>query len=294
MNDENYYATLGVLPGAEDVVIRAAYRALSQRYHPDRWTGDARDAHRRMSEINVAYATLGDPVKRAEYDKSQADRVDKSRYSQGKTEDINDAFAFALNEVEDRWEIACSIYPDLVALRENLALISTSLAFSFVIQCLESKAFGDRAVIAKQMERIFFQCHFGDNEAIAIYARELIVDGHKEAAMWLNRLVDVMGPDVDPVSLIRQVDEKFGLIPIRSASRAAKELQAAISAKTANALDGSYYDAERLAILLGYQVKEVGGGFFKAAQIEVKSADGKTLRFARAEDFLRWVQQELC
>jgi curved DNA-binding protein CbpA len=29
---KDYYATLGVLPSAEDIVIRAAYKALAQRY----------------------------------------------------------------------------------------------------------------------------------------------------------------------------------------------------------------------------------------------------------------------
>ena len=35
----DYYAVLGVNPGAEDIVIRAAYKALAQRYHPDRFSG---------------------------------------------------------------------------------------------------------------------------------------------------------------------------------------------------------------------------------------------------------------
>ena len=36
----DHYATLGVLPDAEDIVVRAAYRALAQRYHPDRCAAD--------------------------------------------------------------------------------------------------------------------------------------------------------------------------------------------------------------------------------------------------------------
>lgn len=64
----DFYSTLGVRPDTEDVVIRAAYRALSQRYHPDRNGGDNADAARRMSEINRAYDVLSDPIKRKEYD----------------------------------------------------------------------------------------------------------------------------------------------------------------------------------------------------------------------------------
>lgn len=39
---KDYYATLGVTPQAEDVVIKAAYRALAQRYHPDRFASSGR------------------------------------------------------------------------------------------------------------------------------------------------------------------------------------------------------------------------------------------------------------
>ena len=63
-SDKDYYRILGVLDDAEDIVIKAAYRALAQRYHPDRWQGDAGEATRRMAEINAAYAILSDTVTR--------------------------------------------------------------------------------------------------------------------------------------------------------------------------------------------------------------------------------------
>lgn len=52
---------LGVEPGASPDEIKAAWRALARRHHPD-LTGDdpelARRATRRMAEINAAYAAL--------------------------------------------------------------------------------------------------------------------------------------------------------------------------------------------------------------------------------------------
>ena len=36
----DFYAELGVAPEAEPDVIRAAYRALAKRYHPDRQGGE--------------------------------------------------------------------------------------------------------------------------------------------------------------------------------------------------------------------------------------------------------------
>ncbi len=61
---EDYYAILGVHRDAEEVVIRAAYKALAQRYHPDRAPG----SEARMQAINAAYTVLSDPEQRRRYD----------------------------------------------------------------------------------------------------------------------------------------------------------------------------------------------------------------------------------
>ena len=65
---KDYYRTLGVLDDAEDIIIRAAYKALAQRYHPDKWKGDPQKANKRMSDINEAYDVLSDSAKRKKYD----------------------------------------------------------------------------------------------------------------------------------------------------------------------------------------------------------------------------------
>ena len=63
------YDILNVSPGAEPVVIDAAYRALMKKYHPDQAAamGDGTSA----AEINRAFATLRDPGLRADYDRRQ-------------------------------------------------------------------------------------------------------------------------------------------------------------------------------------------------------------------------------
>lgn len=53
-------------------VIRAAYRTLTQKYHPDRNPGDA-EATRLMQLINESYAVLCDPEKRKAYDRRLAE-----------------------------------------------------------------------------------------------------------------------------------------------------------------------------------------------------------------------------
>ena len=56
------HKVLQVLPTAEPEVVRAAYRALANKYHPDR--DSSTYAARRMREINEAYAQLRAPVQR--------------------------------------------------------------------------------------------------------------------------------------------------------------------------------------------------------------------------------------
>src|SRR5258705_11044190 len=65
----DFYAILGVHPNAEDIVIRAAFKALAQRYHPDRFAGSKDEAHRRMADLTNAYETLADPARRRKYDR---------------------------------------------------------------------------------------------------------------------------------------------------------------------------------------------------------------------------------
>ena len=63
----DYYHVLQVDPAAEPEVVRAAYRTLATKYHPDREGGSTH----RMTDINRAWSVLGDPVKRATYDRGR-------------------------------------------------------------------------------------------------------------------------------------------------------------------------------------------------------------------------------
>ncbi|MGZ5017166.1 MAG: DnaJ domain-containing protein [Methylobacter sp.] len=65
---KNYYRVLGLADNAEDVVIRAAFKLLAHRYHPDKWLEEQATANRMMAEINEAYSTLSDPLLKAAYD----------------------------------------------------------------------------------------------------------------------------------------------------------------------------------------------------------------------------------
>lgn len=73
------YAVLGVAPDATQEQIRRAYRSLVRRHHPDtRGAGGdaagagAAEGDRALQLAIGAYAVLGDPQARADYDRSRS------------------------------------------------------------------------------------------------------------------------------------------------------------------------------------------------------------------------------
>lgn len=63
------YKTLQVDSEAEDEVIAAAYRRLARKYHPD---AAGAETAPRMAAINAAWEILGDPARRAAFDRERA------------------------------------------------------------------------------------------------------------------------------------------------------------------------------------------------------------------------------
>jgi curved DNA-binding protein CbpA len=63
----NAYAVLQVSPQADAEIIRAAYRSLMQRYHPDRNPGDQQAAVMAV-RVGQAYEILSNPERKAAYD----------------------------------------------------------------------------------------------------------------------------------------------------------------------------------------------------------------------------------
>ena len=67
MPERDAYEVLQVHPRANEVVIRAAYRALAALYHPDRDGSQASQRH--MAELNAAWALVRTADLRKVYDR---------------------------------------------------------------------------------------------------------------------------------------------------------------------------------------------------------------------------------
>lgn len=204
--NKNYYAVLGVLPTAEDAVIRAAYKALAQRYHPDR--NGSESAKSRMQEINEAYSVLSDPEARAKYDsaRSASKGADYEEF-----EDYAEASEKADSQLDEHWQLALEYYPEIDQCWKRLSKVSSRLAYTYQAYLIEEKAFKQAKQIADLMSDQFLTLYFGESHEIKRFAMELILHRKKEAARELNRAVKILGSDIDPHRVIRKIISEFHL-----------------------------------------------------------------------------------
>jgi curved DNA-binding protein CbpA len=203
--DKDYYAILGVHSSAEEFVIKAAYRAMSQRYHPDSYLGSKEEAHQKMVLINEAYSVLSDKNFRKEYDKARGADTQSadSFYTQN---DENGGSEIFNNE---DWNIAVEYFPDLKSIIERLGKISWKVALNYQYFILERKDFVKRAAYAAEFEDGFLATYFGKNKEILSFAKHLIFSGDKKAALDLNKAVKVLGPNVDAKIIINKICNKY-------------------------------------------------------------------------------------
>jgi DnaJ-class molecular chaperone len=84
----DYYKILFVSTDATDKDIKAAYRKLAKKYHPD-VIKDDKEGNKKMYEIQEAYGVLSDVEKRKQYDRARAGNKERGR-EQSKEQRKND------------------------------------------------------------------------------------------------------------------------------------------------------------------------------------------------------------
>jgi DnaJ-class molecular chaperone len=73
------YTVLGVTRSASEAEVKKAFRRLAKEHHPDRNANDPKSKER-FSELNGAYEIVGDPNKRAQFDRGEIGADGKPKF----------------------------------------------------------------------------------------------------------------------------------------------------------------------------------------------------------------------
>jgi curved DNA-binding protein CbpA len=215
--EKDYYAILGILPSAEIVVIKAAYRALSKRYHPDVYKGP--NISEKMADINEAYETLSNATRKSEYDEARGAK------SQEADEYFNDDFGThnTIDPMEADWQVAIKYHPDLEDAAARLTKYSKKLAYTYKAYMLETKDFENIYKIGKALADEFLQIHFGKNEKIILFAKDLFANGRTDILLELNKAIKVLGVSNANGSIIQKIKAEFSYMTQRESFAASVE-----------------------------------------------------------------------
>jgi formylglycine-generating enzyme required for sulfatase activity len=102
---KDYYDILDVTPDASQENIKEQYRFLVQAWHPDKFPTPAQKAkaEEKIKDINGAFEVLGNPAKRAQYDReriSQSSAAARAEHEQHAREQADAAFRYAQEQRE--------------------------------------------------------------------------------------------------------------------------------------------------------------------------------------------------
>ena len=132
MND--HYQTLGVQPTATEAEIKKAYRSLAMKHHPDRGGDQAK-----FKDISVAYETLSDQNKRAEYDQMRMGGGRQRHFNSGDFQDFADIFGGGFDPFGHRSNPFTDIFGRQLRKNKDLNIAcNISLLDSFVGKQLEA------------------------------------------------------------------------------------------------------------------------------------------------------------
>lgn len=193
----DYYAVLGVLPTVDQSALVAVYRALAKKFHPDVYTGNKADAESIIKQLNEAYGILGDPAKRAAYDRQRQrrERVTDD-YQNQRPWDASDKDDSS-DEVSQSWRYVMRYHPEIQSFADELKCLSPSLAFAFQVAIVDAKSAGVAEKLYVGMRQQFLERYFGSNLVVHDFVVKALIANRRDVALEVNRAIKVVGNPSD-------------------------------------------------------------------------------------------------
>lgn len=157
----DYYDVLGVAPDADPEVVRAAYRALAKKYHPDSRLEGKAEAEKKLREVNQAYEVLSSPVDREKYDRQRS-----ARHQNSDLGDSNRVEETLHTKDESHWRIIEQRHPEIQFKYKQLLKISRPLAEAFRSRIIRERAFTKYDQISSELIDQFSSRYFGTNQTL--------------------------------------------------------------------------------------------------------------------------------
>lgn len=101
MENMNYYEILEIKENASEEVIKAAYKALAKKYHPDSFQGSSLEREKSMAQINEAYRVLSDETERRLYDQKMKLQNDNAKVQRKESNEYYTTENYEDNECEE-------------------------------------------------------------------------------------------------------------------------------------------------------------------------------------------------
>ena len=108
-------------------------------------------------------------------------------------DEFEDKDLFNSKYIDEDWEIALLVYPELEKIKENLLKYSLKLSFQFQFYLLETKEFNKLTNVESRFIDAFLERKFGTSLEIKSLSRFLIENNYKKNAKYLNKLIQVIG-----------------------------------------------------------------------------------------------------
>ena len=164
-----------------------------------------------MADINEAYETLSNATRKSEYDTARGVR------GQDADEYFNDDFGThnTVDPLDADWKVAIKYHPDLEDAAAKLTKYSKKLAYAYKAYMLETKDFDNIYKTGNALADEFLQIHFGKNEEIISFAKQLFTDGRTDVLLELNRAVKVLGVNNADEHIILKIKEEFSYLTQR-------------------------------------------------------------------------------